>query len=110
MLLSVNGKIKNWRFFSQTINNSNIPHTGDYLRIICALINAYHRTRVADTSAHEDWAIQMRNLVDKENRLKRRLELLASGTQKPRWRKYDSRMLLFPVLSEDDVRNLCYGN
>ena len=75
-LISVNGKIKQWRFFSQPIQNSNIPSVGDYLNIVCALINAYHNTRVIDPTAEREQAAQMFLLLNKENRLKGCLEHL----------------------------------
>lgn len=108
-LISVNGKIKQWRFFSQTIQNSSIPSVRDYLYIVCALINAYHNTRVIDPTAERERAAQMFLLLNKGNRLKRRLENLALGRNKPRWKKYDSRMVIFPACSEQYVWNLCFG-
>ena len=108
-LISVNGKIKQWRFFSQTIQNSSIPSVGDYLNIVCALINAYHNTRVIDPSAERERSAQMFLLLNKGNRLKRRLDNMALGANKPRWKKCDSRMVIFPACSEQDVRNICFG-
>ena len=108
-LFSVNGKIKQWRFFSQTIQNSSIPSVRDYLNIVCALINAYHNTRVIDPSAERERAAQMFLLLNNGNRLKQYLNNLALGRNKPRWKKYDFRMVIFPACSEQYVWNLCFG-
>ena len=99
-LILVNVKIKQWRFFSQRIQNSNIPSAGDYLNIVCTLINAYHNTRVIDPSTERERAAQMFLLLNKRNRLKRRLHNLAFRGNKRRWKKYDSRMVIFPACSE----------
>ena len=115
-LISVNGKIKQWRFFSQTIQNSSIPSVRDYLYIVCALINAYHNTRVIDPTAERERVAQMFLLLNKGNRLKRRLENLALGRNKPRCpgppiREWDPigvyRILQVPIdiLSETGRRN-----
>jgi hypothetical protein len=109
-ILSVNAKIKQWRYFSQTIQNSNISRVGSYLSIICALINAYRETNTINTVIGREWAQQMRILRDKENRLQRRLEQMNSGDRKPQWKKYDAQLVIFPTLSEQDVRNICFGN
>jgi hypothetical protein len=76
---------------------------------VCALINAYHNARVIDTTKEQEWAAQMLLLLNKENQLKKRLERLSIGRNKPQWRKYDARMVIFPNLSDQDVRNICFG-
>lgn len=35
---------------------------------------------------------------------------MSTSSNKPKWKKYDSRMVIFPALSEEDVRNICFGN
>ena len=52
----------------------------------------------------------MKHLVDRENQLKTRLEGLVIGRYRPRWRKSDSSMIPFPVLSEGNMRSLCFGS
>ena len=39
---SANGRVKHFKLLNQTIQNSTIPHVRDYLKIACALLNAYH--------------------------------------------------------------------
>lgn len=106
---SVNGKIKRWRYFSNVIQNSSIPSVGNNLKIICALINAYHKPAIINKEEGEKWADQMLKLLDQGNQLQKRLELMASNKKKPQWKKYDAAMVIFPELSEEDVRNMCFG-
>jgi hypothetical protein len=49
-------------------------------------------------------------LRDKENRLQRRLRQMNGGNNKPQWKKYDAQLVIFPTLSEQDERNICFGN
>ena len=105
----VNGRIKQWRYFSQTIQNSSIPFVGGYLKIICALINAYQKPSIVDRTTGQRWATHMLSIRDKSNRLQQRLEEMASAAKKPQWKKYDARMVIFPTLSAEDVRNICFG-
>ena len=70
----------------------------------------YHGPRITDVTAHEAWAIQMKHLVDRENQLKTRLEGLVIGRDRPRWRKSDSSMIPLPVLSEGNMRSLCFDS
>ena len=51
----------------------------------------------------------MERFVGKEDQLKDHLERLALGQRKLRWQKYDSRMILFSVLSQGAVQNHCFS-
>ena len=44
---------------------------------------------------------------NKQNENQMRLSQVAK--ERSDWIKYDARMCLFPELSQDDVRNLCFG-
>ena len=48
-------------------------------------------------------------LRDKRNMLQHRLEQMSASKPKPSWKKYDSRTIKFPVLSIQDVQNICLG-
>ncbi|CAF3366903.1 unnamed protein product [Rotaria socialis] len=45
---SANGKIKPFKYFNQTIQNSIIPSASDYLHIVCAIVNAYLSPAIRD--------------------------------------------------------------
>ena len=105
----MNGKIKQWRYFAHVIQNSSIPSVGVYLNKICALINTYGKRTQIDTAIGRQWAAKMKMLLDEGNHLQTRLERLAQSNKKPQWKKYDAQMVVFPTLSEQDVRNICFG-
>jgi hypothetical protein len=54
-------------------------------------------------------AIQMRERFNKKNILEERLNQL-NRKNKLVWKKYDAQFCIFPSLTEDDVRNISFGN
>ncbi len=55
-----------------------------------------------------DIAKIMLEQMKKENELEKRL-IQISNDKNLHWKKYDSRMCIFPLLTEEDVRNICCG-
>jgi hypothetical protein len=53
-------------------------------------------------------AMQMRAQFHRQNQLQERLEKL-DKERKLVWKKYDAQMCIFPSLTEDEVRNICFG-
>jgi hypothetical protein len=51
LLSLVNGQIKQWKYFSQTIQNFSLPFISEYLNIVCALINTLSSRPVSDIHA-----------------------------------------------------------
>jgi len=43
---AVNGLIKRWKALGQVMPNSQIPLIGDFVRIVCAICNAFRPPRV----------------------------------------------------------------
>lgn len=41
MVKSANGRIKQWKLLGKTVPNTLVPAVGDFVRIVCALCNAY---------------------------------------------------------------------
>ena len=80
-----------------------------YLNIICALINTYGKRTQINTAMGRQWAAKMKLLLEQGNQLQSRLARMAQSNKKPQWKKYDAQMVVFPTLSEDDVRNICFG-
>jgi len=105
----VNGRIKQWRFFNQIIQNSNIPFVSARLRIVCAFINAFGSRATNNTQGGYDMATQMRERFHKKNSLLDRLNRLNNQSHLV-WKKYDSQFCMFPSLTEDQVRNIAFGN
>ncbi len=104
----MNGKIKNWKFFAQTIQNTSLPFVGDCLDIVCSLINKYYRPAIANIEDGQGIAAQMRAMWKMENTLQKHLQQLNKETTL-HWSKYNAEMCLFPSLTEDDMRNLTFG-
>ena len=40
---SVNSRVKQWKYHANIVPNTQIPHIGDYIRMICAICNKYKR-------------------------------------------------------------------
>ncbi|CAF5116027.1 unnamed protein product, partial [Rotaria magnacalcarata] len=104
---SVNAQLKQWKYFSQTIPNSSLCFLCNYIDITCALINAYGSRCVQDIHSGNEMATQMLQKCQTTHPVQLRLlELLET---KLRWKKYDAQLLIFPELTEQELRNLCYG-
>lgn len=46
---AVSGRMKQFKFLANTIQNSSLPHLEQYLLIICAIINRYQRPMKTST-------------------------------------------------------------
>ena len=108
LVIIVNAKIKNWKFFSQTIQNTSLPFVADCLDIVWALINKYYCSAVANIEDGQHIAEQMREMWNMENTLQKHLQQLNQETTLW-WYKYNAAMCLFPSLTEDDMRNVTFG-
>lgn len=38
---SANGRLKTWKFLANVVTNTQVPFTGDHVRIVGSLINAF---------------------------------------------------------------------
>jgi len=52
---AANARIKQFKFFSNTVQNSSLPHLEEYLSIVCSIINRYQSP--IKTSTPEDLEI-----------------------------------------------------
>ncbi|CAF5149237.1 unnamed protein product, partial [Rotaria magnacalcarata] len=104
---SVNGKIKQWKFMTQIIQNSTIRFISDYLDIICALINKYQFPAVIDIENGREIAMNMREMLTTENRLQTRLAK-HTGTTSLHWSKHKAANFQFPPLTEENIRDLTF--
>jgi DNA-binding transcriptional regulator WhiA len=68
---AVNRRIKEFKYFANTVQNSSLMYLQDDLSIVCALINRY-RPLIA-TSKPEDVELEreMRSLITKKNSLEK---------------------------------------
>ncbi|CAF2146828.1 unnamed protein product [Rotaria magnacalcarata] len=56
---TVNGRLKQFKFLSNTVQNFSIPHLEEYLSIACSIINRYQTP--IKTSSLEDIEITKKN-------------------------------------------------
>ena len=102
---AVNAKIKCWKYFAQTVRNSSLSTVGDDLDIICAIQNKYFRPAISDRLDGEQMAETMKDLLDAPNQLKEFLET----NKGHHWKKFDAQYCIFPMLMEEDVRDITLG-
>ncbi|CAF2049538.1 unnamed protein product, partial [Rotaria magnacalcarata] len=104
-----NGKIKQWKFMAQIIQNSTIRFISDYLDIICALINKYQCPAVKNIENGREVAMKMREMLTTENRLQERLAK-HTGTTSLHWSKHNAANFQFPSLTEENIRDRTFGS
>uniref|UniRef100_K1RHE5 Uncharacterized protein n=1 Tax=Magallana gigas TaxID=29159 RepID=K1RHE5_MAGGI len=104
---SVNGRLKTWNYLSRTIPNTQIPHIGDYVRIVSAICNKF-RPDLSTGIEEEDVAMaaKMRFLANGVNELKDYVETSGLEKRSIRWKKIDSHDVVFPHLTEEEIRQL----
>lgn len=71
---AINGLIKTWKALNYVFPNSQIPYIGDYVRIVCALCNAFRPSRIHDNPDDHLIAERMLRLASQPNRLQKRVE------------------------------------
>ncbi|CAF3658792.1 unnamed protein product [Rotaria sp. Silwood1] len=97
---SANGRVKHFKWFNQTIQNSTIPQVRDYLQIACALINAYRAAAISSFSNDDRIAAKMLACFHEPNLLRIRL-----NNETLRWINNDaSNIVNFPILTIDQIR------
>jgi hypothetical protein len=107
---SANARIKRFKWFSQTIQNSSIPSVTDFLAIVGALNNCFHVPMVTDSPNHDDLVRQMNRLFTQSNSLQGTLienNLMRCAV----WKVADIDNLSqpFPVMSLVHIRSLTLG-
>ena len=108
-----NGHVKTiFKFFRDTVPASQVEHIGDYFRIACALINAYHPP-IDMFGATEEMAERLLQKAREPNKLMEKIERekLKSDTTSSPWFKMDAAECLpgFPRLDLDYLRDLTFG-
>ncbi|XP_033725099.1 uncharacterized protein LOC117315068 [Pecten maximus] len=109
---SVNGRIKQWKYLSNIVPNSQIPFIGDYVRLVAALCNKYKRPlNSGDEEEDQILAAKMRVLAKEKNQLKDRVANENLARRSGSWKKMDADHVAtnFPSLSEEDLRNITLG-
>ena len=101
---SANGRVKQFKWLNQTIQNSTIPQIRDYLQIACALVNAY-RAPAISSSQNNSIADTMLAHLHQSNLLRTRLT-----NEHLLWANSESSTLInFPILTLDQTRLITVG-
>ena len=110
---SRNGHLKStFKIFRDEVDANQVQHVGDYFRIACAIINAYH-PKINMLGADESMAERMKAQANTNNELKNKIERekLQQDNSKSPWFPMDAAECLpgFPRLDLDYLRDLTYG-
>ena len=88
------------------MQNSSLRFINNYIDIVCALVNAFGSRPVSDIHSESEMAFRMLEAFNESNDVQMRLSKIV--VEKFEWVKYDAKMLLFPELDEQHLRNLCF--
>ncbi|XP_061190345.1 uncharacterized protein LOC133198237 [Saccostrea echinata] len=106
---SANARIKRWKYLDKVLPTNQVPHIGDYIRIICAISNKFLPPL---SSAHDDdfaVAAKMLYLSCQVNTLKERVEKENLHSRKTTMWTDASSVQDFPKLSEEQLREITCG-
>jgi hypothetical protein len=73
---AVNGQMKQFKFLSNTIQNSSLPHLEAYISIVCSIINRYRLPMVTSNVRNEKIGQQMLLLKEKKNKFEQVMEFI----------------------------------
>ncbi|GFV20393.1 DDE Tnp4 domain-containing protein [Trichonephila clavipes] len=62
---AVNGQLKNWKALNYIIANVHKSYIGDYVKIVCAVLNAFHPERLNNIEDYNAIAHRMLDLAKK---------------------------------------------
>ena len=101
---AVNRRIKEFKYFANTVQNSSLMYLQDDLSITCALINCYRPSIATSISQDADVGREMRSVITKKNRIER-VKLQLTSPMK-------HRCISFPAAErqQSDETTLCMGN
>lgn len=107
---AVNGLIKNWKIFKNTLSNNHIPVIGDYIRIVCALCNAFRPSRVLDTSSDSLKAERMLQKLSEINFLETEIKERNLINKRVCWKVVNPESIQdFPKYNKKDLRFITFG-
>ena len=107
---AINGLIKTWKAFNNVFPNIQIPYIGDYVRIVCAICNAFRPRRIRDNPDDNLIAERMLRLASQPNHLRERVEEKRWAKKKASWLPITQESLPdFPRLTLDELRYITLG-
>lgn len=107
---SANGRIKQWKTLGHVLPNTLIPVVGDFVRIVCAICNAFRPPLASDSPNDLIIAERMLALSKCPNKLQIQVEKEGLARKRAIWVKLDEASLPdFPQLTEPELRDLTMG-
>ncbi|CAF4198754.1 unnamed protein product, partial [Rotaria sp. Silwood2] len=106
-----NCRIKQFKYFANTIENSSLIYLESDLSIVCALINSYEPPMAASKLEDSEVSQKIMKLLHQKNRIQLLLEKnnLIKGTSQWDTINHDEIMDCFPIMSKEDVGDLTFG-
>jgi hypothetical protein len=110
---SANCRLKQFKFLSRVVTNSQLRFVGDYCRIVGAICNKYRPALATDLPQHTEMAQKMKQRLSKQNELKQRCQkggdLYSKAAEK--WKPLKGGAVEgFPLLTELDIeQELTFG-
>ncbi|VDI47386.1 Hypothetical predicted protein [Mytilus galloprovincialis] len=106
---SANARIKRWKYLSHVLPNKQVPYIGDYVCIVCGISNKYLPPLSPGCDNEEALASKMLHLSKRVYTLKQRVEEENLERRKTIWKEPDNILDDFPLLDEEDLRNITCG-
>ncbi|XP_062599343.1 uncharacterized protein LOC134260823 [Saccostrea cucullata] len=106
---SANARIKQWHYLGKILPSSQIPHIGDFVRIVCAISNRYLKP-LSTGDTEEDLALgsKMLYLSKQVNSLQQHVEENHLDRRTACWEDIGD-LNDFPCLDEDQLTSLTCG-
>lgn len=110
---SANGRIKSWKYLANVVQNTQIPHIGDDVRLVCAISNKYMKPLCSSSTSDQSFGCRLLYLCKQNNLLMERVQNEElDKREKSKWDRIDASEnfeIEFPKLDEDDLRNITLG-
>ncbi|CAG2251516.1 unnamed protein product [Mytilus edulis] len=107
---SANGRIKQWKFLDKVVANHYVPHIGDFVRIVCALVNCFRPPLINDFG-NDDIGKEMIEKAQLDNHVKLYVEEHNLLRRKTVYKEVDgaTELIMFPRISLDHLRQITMG-
>lgn len=112
MVESANSRIKQWKYLDHILPTNQIPHIGEFIRIICAISNRYCPPLNASKNSEEErqLAEKMLRSASVSNSLKYYVEANNLDRRNASWSSVsESDLNNFPQLTEFQLRAITLG-
>nr|XP_018915633.1 PREDICTED: uncharacterized protein LOC109043056 [Bemisia tabaci] len=107
---ATNGVLKTFKALGHVMPNSQIPFIGDYVRIVCSIINAFRPPRILDSHDAHTKAQRMLALSKRGNELQAQVIRENWSQKRVIWKKMDARELEdFPRLTVEEIEFMTFG-